>query len=97
MRSRLRPEASRRLPAILARLSLNCGKIQETNEMCQSTVYTVDQGQEECILEDVAWVGIEGNQVTLRTLFREPVCLSARIKEIDLMKHRIILEGCESG
>lgn len=64
--------------------------------MCQSSVYTLDQDKEELLLEDVAWVAVEGNQVTMRTLFGEPISLSARIKKIDLMKHRIILEKSDS-
>lgn len=65
--------------------------------MCQSTVYAREDGQEELVLEEVAWVGANGDEVTMRTLFGEPVSLSARIIEIDLMKHRIILESCDAG
>lgn len=64
--------------------------------MCQSSVYTLNQDQEELLLEDVAWVAVEGDQVTMRTLFGEPISLTARIKKIDLMKHRIILEKSAS-
>lgn len=35
---------------------------------------------------------VKGNQVTMKTLFGEPASLVARVKEIDLMKHRIVLE-----
>ena len=62
--------------------------------MCQSTVYLIDGDREELIQEDVALVEIDGNRVEMKTLFGEPLSLAARIVEIDLMKHRIILEAC---
>jgi len=65
--------------------------------MCQSSVYTVGQAQEELLLEEVALVEVEGDQVILRSLFGEPISLPARIMKIDLMKHRIILERCDSN
>ena len=63
--------------------------------MCQSSVYILDKGQEELVLEEVAWVEVDGNQMTMKSLFGEPTFLFARIKEIDLMKHRIVLEKCD--
>ena len=66
--------------------------------MCQSNVYLIDGDREELVQEDVAIVEIDGDRVAMKTLFGEPVSLSARIKEIDLMKHRIVLEKCgETG
>ncbi len=60
--------------------------------MCQSDVYATESGQQELILEDVARVQIEGNEVTIEPLFGEQISLCARIKEINLMKHRIVVE-----
>ena len=60
--------------------------------MCQSNVYTLDKGREELLMEEVAAVAVEGNLVTIRSLFGEPLSISARIKEIDLVKNRIVLE-----
>lgn len=60
--------------------------------MCQSSVYIVDEGQEQLLLEEVALLEVKGDQVTLKTLFDEPASLLARVKEIDLVKHRIVLE-----
>ena len=60
--------------------------------MCQSSIYAIDSGQEELLLEEVARVEIEGDEITMEPLFGQRVSLNARIKEIDLMKHRILLE-----
>ena len=37
--------------------------------MCQSSVYTLEKGQEELVLEEVVWVEVDGNRVTLKSLF----------------------------
>lgn len=61
--------------------------------MCQSSVYAISGDREELILEEVASVEVEeGDKVVLRPLFGEPLSLHARLKEVDLMKHRIVLE-----
>ena len=60
--------------------------------MCQSSVYAVNGEQEELLLEQVSAVEVDGEQVRLQTLFGEPLALRAWIKEIDLMKHRIVLQ-----
>ena len=60
--------------------------------MCQSNVYAIDSGRQELLLEEVARLEIEGDEVTIEPLFGEPISLTARIKEIDLMKHRIVVE-----
>ena len=64
--------------------------------MCQSSVYTLNKGQEELVLEEVVWVEVDGNRVTLKSLFGEPLSLTAKIKTVDLMKHRILLEKGDS-
>jgi predicted RNA-binding protein len=63
--------------------------------MCQSNAYLLDGGREELVLEDVALMEVGENQVKMRTLFGEPLSLRARVKEIDLIKNRIVLERCE--
>jgi predicted RNA-binding protein len=65
--------------------------------MCQSNVYAVERVEETLVLEDVASMRIDGDQITMRTLFGEPVSLEGRIKEINLMKHRIVLERHDAG
>lgn len=63
--------------------------------MCQSSVYAIDGEREELLLEDVALVEVDGDRVELKSLFGEPLSIRAQIKEINLVKHKIILERCE--
>ncbi|MEW6751481.1 MAG: CooT family nickel-binding protein [Candidatus Latescibacterota bacterium] len=60
--------------------------------MCQSSVYATAGEGEELLLEDVALITVDGDRLELRTLFGEPLLLRGRIRQIDLMKHRIVLE-----
>ena len=59
--------------------------------MCNSNVYAAKSGQEELLLEDVSHLAVDNGTVTLRTLFGEPMTVEGRIKEIDLIKNRIVL------
>jgi predicted RNA-binding protein len=65
--------------------------------MCQSNVYAVERDAETLVLEDVASMRVDGDRITMQTLFGEPVSLEGRIKEINLMKHRIVLERHDAG
>jgi predicted RNA-binding protein len=60
--------------------------------MCQSNVFAVENGREELLMEEVAGLDIDGDRITMRSLFGEPLSVLARIKEIDLLKNRIVLE-----
>lgn len=63
--------------------------------MCQSNAYVLDGDGEKLVLEDVAYVEVDGDMVKMRTLFGESTSLRARIREIDFTKNRIILERYE--
>jgi predicted RNA-binding protein len=56
--------------------------------MCQATVYL--NGQE--IMQDVLKVELVPEGVRLSKLFEPPRVLGAAIVEIDLIKHRVMLE-----
>ena len=60
--------------------------------MCQSNVYVVEEDREELVQEDVAFIEVEGDSISLRSLFGEPLSLRGRVIQIDLMKHRVLLE-----
>lgn len=57
--------------------------------MCQATVYL--NGQE--VMRDVVRVEPVPEGVRLSTFFDPPQVLPAVIREIDLLKHRVILES----
>lgn len=61
--------------------------------MCQATVYL---GEEE-IMQDVLKVQLVPEGVRLITLFEAPRVLPATIREIDLIKHRVLLEPLEES
>ena len=61
--------------------------------MCQSSVFFVKgDGQEELIMEDVSVIKPQGNQILMIGMLGERKEVSARIKELQLMEHRIIIE-----
>ena len=60
--------------------------------MCQSHVYTRKNDRQELLVEEAARLKIEGTELTIEPLVGAPISLTGRVKEIDLMKHRIVVE-----
>jgi len=60
--------------------------------MCLSKVYFDRGGKKEILLDEVASVVVDDGKLRLKTLFGEQQEISARIKEIDLVSHGILLE-----
>ena len=60
--------------------------------MCESNVYLIKNGQEELFLESVSIVKPQGNKLLLMSILGEEKLVNARIKEINLMDHKIVLE-----
>ncbi|RJP72026.1 MAG: CooT family nickel-binding protein [Candidatus Abyssobacteria bacterium SURF_17] len=60
--------------------------------MCEANAYIVENGKEKMLLESVDVLRLEGDGVYLRSAFGEQKTVSARLKEIRLMDHKIILE-----
>ena len=61
--------------------------------MCQSNAFIVKaNGEEVKILEDVATILPKGEKLHLINLFGEEEIVDAKIKEINLLTHRILLE-----
>lgn len=60
--------------------------------MCETNAYLYDDGKEELFLDNVDTVRPEDGGLVLRNLFGEEKRLQGRIREIALMKHRIVLE-----
>jgi predicted RNA-binding protein len=59
--------------------------------MCQATIYL---GEQE-IAHEVMWLeSVEGG-VRLATFFEEPRVVRGRIRHIDFLKHRVLLEPDE--
>lgn len=60
--------------------------------MCESNAYLIKNGTEELIMESVNLVKPEGESILLRSLFGEEKIVHARLREMDLTGHRIVLD-----
>jgi len=60
--------------------------------MCQSRVVTFRDGREEVIMEDVVTVRPQGGELYLEDLYGQQRTVKARIRELQLMDHRIVVE-----
>jgi len=62
-------------------------------KMCQATIYL--DGKE--IMQDVTLVEPVPEGIRLKTFFEPPIVVPAVIRQIDLLKHRVILETIQKG
>ncbi len=61
--------------------------------MCEANVYFIDvNGNEVLILDSVDKVIPNNDEVILENIYSERKTVRARIKEMELVQHRIILE-----
>ena len=59
--------------------------------MCQTAVYLVREGKEDLVLQDVVNITPEGAMLKLVNLFGEEKVVEGRIRQIDLLSHRITI------
>jgi len=60
--------------------------------MCEANAYLLKEGKEELIFEDLMILRPEQEDIYLQNIFGEQKRIKARIKEMNLVEHRIILE-----
>jgi predicted RNA-binding protein len=60
--------------------------------MCEANAYILENGKEELYLENVDVMKPEEGKIFLKNLFGEQKIFEGEIKEVSLLKHRIILE-----
>jgi predicted RNA-binding protein len=60
--------------------------------MCETAVFIVQNEKEEPVGDDLACIVPVGDKVELITIMGEKKVIDAKIKEINLLKHKIILE-----
>ncbi len=61
--------------------------------MCESSAYLLgDSGQEELVMESVGYLKMDGDKVLLRSIFGEELSVDAKVREMNLTGHRIVLE-----
>jgi predicted RNA-binding protein len=63
--------------------------------MCQSTAYMLREGQEEMILGDVDVLESLEGEIRMVDIFGEEKKIRAKIKNLSLVDHKIILEPLE--
>ncbi len=65
--------------------------------MCEANVYVQQNGREELLLERVDKIIPKDREIYLENIFGQRKTIMARIKELHLVDHRIILERTENN
>ncbi len=60
--------------------------------MCEAAAFMIRDGKEELILESVDLLEPDNGNIRLVNIFGEQKILAARIKQLSLVNHKIILE-----
>jgi predicted RNA-binding protein len=60
--------------------------------MCEAHAYLIKAGKEELVLEDVSILRPEEGGLYLQNIFGVQKHIKARVKEMNLIDHRILLE-----
>jgi len=60
--------------------------------MCDLKAYVRQNDREELVLESVNLVRSEGNEVMLKNLFGEEKTIRGTVREVSLVKNRVIVE-----
>ncbi|HMK43231.1 MAG TPA: CooT family nickel-binding protein [Dissulfurispiraceae bacterium] len=63
--------------------------------MCEANAYIYKDGKEELYLESVDLLVPEGATIYLKNLFGEQKTFVGTVREISLLRHRIVLEARE--
>ena len=60
--------------------------------MCDLKAYVIKEGKEELVLESVNLIRVENGEVVLRNLFGEEMRLSGEVREVSLVKSRVVVK-----
>ena len=60
--------------------------------MCDLKAYVTKQGKEELLLESVNSIRVENGEVVMRNLFGEEKRVRGEVREVSLVKSRVIVE-----
>ena len=60
--------------------------------MCEANAYLIESGEEKLVMENVDILRPEGNGIYLQDIFGGQRTIKARIKEMNLVDHKILLE-----
>ncbi|MBM3157807.1 MAG: CooT family nickel-binding protein [Chloroflexi bacterium] len=57
--------------------------------MCEATAYVISNGKEKEVMKDVVTVDVQGKRLLFRDILGNEKRLSAQIKKIDLLQHKV--------
>ena len=60
--------------------------------MCEANAYVLENGKEELYLENVDVMKPEEGKIFLKNLFGEQKVFEGEIKEVSLLRHKILLQ-----
>lgn len=60
--------------------------------MCEANAYLIKDGEEKLIMESVDILRPEENGTYLRDIFGRQCTIKARVKEMNLVDHKILME-----
>ncbi len=60
--------------------------------MCESSVFIEKERRRELLMEEVVHIDVDGEDIKLTGILGETREIKGRIKEINLMKHTIVIE-----
>ncbi len=60
--------------------------------MCQSSAFLENNGKSELLMEDVDLFETDGEQIRLVNIFGEEILVKAKVKNLSLIDHKIVLE-----
>ncbi len=63
--------------------------------MCQSSVFVIKDGEEELVMKDVSTIkpGANAGELLLEGILGEQKVFQGRLKELQLMDHKILVEA----
>ena len=61
--------------------------------MCQSSAYLEKEGKNELLMEEVDIFEASGDQIILVNIFGEKIEIKAKVKNLSLVDHKIILKA----
>lgn len=59
--------------------------------MCELTVYLLEEGGQELVMEDVATITPDGDRLVLTDILGQQKIVEARLKELKLLEHKVYL------
>jgi len=61
--------------------------------MCLSTVYTVDNGEENMVCEYVSNIDVGDNKITLTDVIGKEVTVNGTVLSVDLINNKILIKS----